>query len=122
MTLPAPRDEYDFVGLRMLDIAQAGGLGERGRPLPSLDFADFCSGRCRKICRYARPLRARPLLERRADGAGRPLSSNPDHPICGLQRWTRTPRSVRFSQKSHSEAALLKIDFVPRFRSPTDGT
>src|SRR5713226_10533325 len=43
---------------------------------------------------------------------------NPDQPICGPQRWSLAPGSVRLSQKSHKVAVLLGITLLSALSLP----
>src|ERR1700680_542134 len=52
--------------------------------------------------------RRRDYVRVRKSGCKR-VGRNPDQPICGPQRWSLAPGSVRLSQKSHKVAVLLGI-------------
>ena len=61
-----------------------------------------CEAKYMRADEFAASRRA--VLERRyrltaRARSGRPPSSNPDQPICGLQRWSLAPGSVRFEPK-----------------------
>src|SRR5712671_251852 len=77
-----------------------------------------CEAKYMRADEFAASRRA--VLERRyrlraRARSGRPPSSNPDQPSCGLQRWSLAPGSVRFEPKSHKVAVLLGIILLPRF-------
>jgi hypothetical protein len=80
-----------------------------------------CEAKYMRADEFAASRRA--VLERRyrltaRARSGRPPSSNPDQPICGLQRWSLAPGSVRLSQKSHKVAVLLGIILLSALSLP----
>src|SRR5712671_2547293 len=89
-----------------------------GPPQASVAPRRSCEAKYMRADEFAASRRA--VLERRyrltaRARSGRPPSSNPDQPICGLQRWSLAPGSVRFEPKSHKVAVLLGIILLPRF-------